>query len=163
MRKALLAAALLLPLLLPAPVLAVTVDDVISMVQAGVSVDIVLDTIKGEKFSLTPADLKRLRGAKVPERIIAAMTGAPAPKAPPPKAGPPPKGGALDEARRAADEFRRGEEERRAKEAAEAEAARRAQAARLRADAEKLRREAVDMAKAAKSAESAAEARKVAI
>ena len=162
-RRAVLAVALVVTFLLPAPAGAVTVDDIISMVQAGVSVDIVLDTIKGEKFNLTPGDLRRLRAAKVPERVIAAMTGAPEPKGPPPKPGPPPKSGALDEARRAADEFRRAEEERRAREAAEAEAARRAQSARLRVEAEKLRREAVDMARAAKAAESSAEARKSAI
>jgi hypothetical protein len=161
MKRVLLAAALVLPLLVAAPAGAVTLDDIISMVQAGVSVDIVLDTIKGEKFKLSPADLKRLRAAKVPEKIIAAMSGAPAPKGVTPVE--PPKGGKLDEARRAADEFRKAEEERRAREAAEAEAARRAQAARLRVEAEKLRKDAVDMAKAAKAAESAADARKTSI
>lgn len=148
-----LAAALVLgaALLVAAPAGAVTVDDVISMVQAGVSTDIIVETIKDEKFRLTPNDLARLKAARVPDKVIAAMRGSE-------KGGAAP--GGLTEARRAADEFRRAEDERRAEDAREAEAARQREALRLRAEAMKLRAEAEDMARQARSAESAAEAKK---
>ncbi|HEY3354561.1 MAG TPA: hypothetical protein VGQ83_15020 [Polyangia bacterium] len=156
-RRLLAAGLLAAGLLVATPALAVTVEDVISMAQAGVSADIILETIKGEKFRLSAGDLTRLKAARVPDKVIAAMRGAE------PKAGgdKPPSG--LSEARRAADEFRRAEEERRALEAKEAEAARQREAARLRTEAVKLRAEAEDMARQAKSAEAAAEARKSAI
>ena len=60
------------------PARAVTVDDVIAMAQAGVSVDIMLESVKGERLRLTSADVARLKAARVPEQVIAAMRGAPA-------------------------------------------------------------------------------------
>jgi TolA-binding protein len=150
-RRFLAALALCAPLLVAAPALAVTVDDVISMAQAGVSSDIILDAIKGERFRLTAADVTRLKAARVPDRGIEAMRKGAAAR---------PDSGTLTDARRAADEFRRAEEERRAQEAREAEAARQRESARLRAEAEKLRREAEEMARQAKAAEQTAEARR---
>jgi tetratricopeptide (TPR) repeat protein len=57
-----------------------TVEDILAMAEAGVSEEILLDTIRrsGQKFDLTDPELARLRAAHAPEAVIRAMRGRPA-------------------------------------------------------------------------------------
>lgn len=118
-----------------APAAALTVDDIIAMAEAGVSEEVILDTIQksGQKFELSAADLKRLRKAKVSEKVIRALQGKPEPAA----AGGPRE--QAEEARRRERERIEAEERRRAEEAERERRVRSGQAEELAAEGELTR------------------------
>jgi hypothetical protein len=72
-----------------------TIDDVVSMLDAGLSDDIILLKIRssGTTFDLSTGDLIRLKKAKASDNIMKAMIEAKPPAATPSAAGPPPQSG----------------------------------------------------------------------
>jgi tetratricopeptide (TPR) repeat protein len=126
-RLALLAALTLGLVLAARPAAAITVDEIILLCRSGVSADIVIQNIKssGSRPRVYPADVEKMRTAKVPDKVIAFLTGA---------AGSTRADRQASEARRSADDARKRDEERKQ------------EAERLRLEAERLKREAKRLA-----------------
>ena len=65
--------------LLPAAARAVTIEDIIALSKAGVSADILIAVIDADRtvFTLTPAEIIRLKRAGVPDPVVVKMLGSP--------------------------------------------------------------------------------------
>lgn len=132
-RLALLTALILGLLLAPRPAAAITVEEIILLSKTGVSADIVIQNIKssGSRPKVGPADVEKMRTAKVPDKVIAFLTGT---------AGGTKGDKRASEARRSVDDAKRRQQERKL------------EAERLRLEAERLKREAKRLAKDARAA-----------
>ena len=64
-------------LLAPRPAAAITVEEIILLCKTGVSADIVIQNIKasGARPQVGPADVEKMRQSKVPNKVIAFLTG----------------------------------------------------------------------------------------
>jgi len=132
-RLALLAALALGLVLAPLPAAAITVEEIILLSKTGVSADIVIQNIRssGGRPKVSPADVEKMRAAKVPDKVISFLTGS--------ATGP--KGDTRkSEARRSADDAKRRQQDRKL------------EAERLRLEAERLKQEAKRLAKDARAA-----------
>jgi tetratricopeptide (TPR) repeat protein len=124
-------------LLAPRTAAAITVEEIILLCKTGVSADIVIQNIKasGAKPQVGPSDVESMRRGKVPEKVIAFLTGAKKTTKADRRA---------NDARRSADDAKRRQLERKL------------EAERLRMEAERLKREAKQLAHDAKAARSRA-------
>lgn len=132
-RLALLSALTLGLVLAARPAAAITVDEIILLAKTGVSADIVIQNIKssGSRTRLSPADVEKMRAAKVPDKVIAFLTGS---------AGTTKTDNRASEARRSADDALKRQQERKL------------EAERLRLEAERLKQEAKRLATDARAA-----------
>ena len=73
MRRFLLALLLCVAVATTAAAADVTVDEIAGMAEAGVSEDILLETVRGKTLSLSAEDITKLRKAGVSERVIAEL------------------------------------------------------------------------------------------
>ncbi len=112
---------------------AITVDEIILLCKTGVSADIVIQNIKssGSRPQVSPAEVKKMRADKVPEKVIGFLTGT---------SGNASSANRASEARRSADAATKRQQDRKL------------EAERLRLEAERLKREAKLMATDAKAA-----------
>ncbi len=111
---------------------AITVEEIILLCKTGVSADIVIQNIRssGARPRVGPAEVERMRKARVPDKVIIFLTGGKASRL----------GKTGGEARRSADDARQRDLDRKR------------EAERLRLEAERLRREARKLAQDAKRA-----------